>query len=266
AASQLFLTIINEQMLVVPAFATFEKLGVSGQRPVLQPAGPPAPASQVLAATQDSPVGPGLSLSQLAASPQSPAPLLIAKSPPQLPDGSQVAFPLEGRISHLEADLSQTSLVLETPIADTLQELPFTPLHAPIVVGAQTRSSGSQLSRASMALLQSSGFPEILDASKQPVEAVNPAEPVRFHPQKEESDRLHSNEIVLQFLAFSRVAQDYRGAPWPKTVYFTFQFYRFPPETTPRLQLVQLEGAGKTNSGSLSHVLVPIHKDGSFDA
>ncbi|XP_069893295.1 nephrocystin-4 isoform X1 [Dipodomys merriami] len=241
--------------------------GRLSRKPPMSPSRPPAPASQVLAATQDSPVGPGLSLSQLAASPQSPAPLLIAKSPPQLPDGSQVqAFPLEGRISHLEADLSQTSLVLETPIADTLQELPFTPLHAPIVVGAQTRSSGSQLSRASMALLQSSGFPEILDASKQPVEAVNPAEPVRFHPQKEESDRLHSNEIVLQFLAFSRVAQDYRGAPWPKTVYFTFQFYRFPPETTPRLQLVQLEGAGKTNSGSLSHVLVPIHKDGSFDA
>ncbi|XP_048206092.1 nephrocystin-4 isoform X2 [Perognathus longimembris pacificus] len=236
------------------------------RKPPMSPSRPPAPASQVLAAIQDSPVGPGLSLSQLAASPQSPAPLLVAKSPPQLPDGSQAAFPLEGGISHLEADLSQTSLVLEAPIADTLQELPFTPLHAPIVVGAQTRSSGSQLSRAAMALLQSSGFPEVLDASQQPVEAVDPAEPVRFHPQKEESDHLHSNEIVLQFLAFSRVAQDYRGAPWPKTVYFTFQFYRFPPETTPRLQLVKLEGPGKTNCGSLSHVLVPIHEDGSFDA
>lgn len=47
---------------------------------------------------------------------------------------------LEGRVSHLEADLSQTSLVLGTPaIVDHLQELPFTPLHAPIVVGAQSR-------------------------------------------------------------------------------------------------------------------------------
>ncbi|KAM4872565.1 nephrocystin-4 isoform 2-T2 [Thomomys bottae] len=240
--------------------------GRPSRKPPASPSRLPASASQVLAATQDSPVGPGLSLSQLAASPKSPAPLLLAKSPPELPDGSQAAFPLEGGISHLEADLSQTSLVLEAPVADTLQELPFTPLHAPIVVGAQTRSSGSQISRAAMVLLQSSGFPEILDASKQPVEAVNPAEPVRFHPQKEESDRLHSNEIVLQFLAFSRVAQDYHGAPWPKTVYFTFQFYRFPPETTPRLQLIKLEGAGKTPSSSLSHVLVPIHKDGSSDA
>jgi nephrocystin-4 len=55
-----------------------------------------------------------------------------------------------------------------------------------------------------MVLLQSSGFPEILDANKQPAEAVSPADPVRFSPQKEESDCLQSNEIVLQFLAFSR--------------------------------------------------------------
>lgn len=55
-----------------------------------------------------------------------------------------------------------------------------------------------------MALLQASGFPEILDANKQPAEAVNPTDPVEFNPQKEESDRLQSNEIVLQFLAFSR--------------------------------------------------------------
>ena len=65
-------------------------------------------------------------------------------------------------------------------------------------------SSRSQLSRAAVVLLQSSGFPEILDARQQPVETVNPTDPVRFNPQKEESDCLRGNEIVLQFLAFSR--------------------------------------------------------------
>lgn len=55
-----------------------------------------------------------------------------------------------------------------------------------------------------MVLLQSSGFPEILDANKQPAEAINPTDPVTFNPQKEESDCLQSNEVVLQFLAFSR--------------------------------------------------------------
>ncbi|XP_027626459.1 nephrocystin-4 isoform X2 [Tupaia chinensis] len=235
------------------------------------PSSPSAPVPQGLAATQDSPVGPGLSLSQLVASPQSPAQHHhSARAALQHPDGSQPCpaqeeFPLEGRISHLETDLSQTSSVLGTSVAEQLQELPFTPLHAPIVMGAQTRSSGSQLSRASMVLLQSSGFPEILDANNQPAETVHPADPVKFDPQKEESDCFQSNEIVLQFLAFSRVAQDHRGTPWPKTVYFTFQFYRFPPATTPRLHLVQLDLTGKSGSGSLSHILVPVSKEDSVD-
>ncbi|XP_017650903.1 nephrocystin-4 isoform X3 [Nannospalax galili] len=241
---------------------------------LLSTPGTPAPVARGLAATQDSPVGPGLSLSQLAASPQSLAPCVSAKPPPQpldsrrSPEAPQLQAQesrLEGRVSHLEADLSQTSLVLGTPAGEHLQELPFAPLHAPIVVGAQTLSSRSHLSRAAMAVLQSSGFPEILDASQQPAEAVDPVDPVRFSPQKEESDHLQGNEIVLQFLAFSRAAQDCPGAPWPQTVYLTFQFYRFPPETTPRLRLVRLDGTGKTSSGCLSHVLVPINKDGSFD-
>ncbi|XP_010626139.1 nephrocystin-4 isoform X3 [Fukomys damarensis] len=226
------------------------------RKPPQSPSGPSAPAPQGLTATQDSPRGPGLSLSQLAASPPSPAQRHSATED----------FSLEGRISHLEANLSRTPAVLEASVAEHLQELPFTPLHAPIVAGTQSRSSGGQLSRATMAVLQSSGFPEILDACKQPVETVSPAQPIQFNPQKEESDHLQSNEVVLHFLAFSRVAQDYRGTPWPKTVYFTFQFYRFPPATTPRLQLVQLDRAAQPGCGSLSHLLAPISKDGSFDA
>ncbi|XP_044798847.1 nephrocystin-4 isoform X4 [Bubalus bubalis] len=244
----------------------------SFRKPPASPSSPPASPSQGLTAPQDSPMGPGLSLSQLAASPPSPAPRRRSAKPSSQPPGSPVPslvpgeFPLEGRISHLEADLSQTALALGTSAADHLQELPFTPVHAPIIAGTQTRSSGGKLSRASLALLQSAGFPEILDANKQPAEAVSPTDPVKFSPQKEESDCLQGNEIVLQFLAFSRVPQDEQAAPWPQTVYFTFQFYRFPPETTPRLRLVELADAGKTSSASLSHILAQIQKDGSFDA
>ncbi|XP_058575297.1 nephrocystin-4 isoform X2 [Neofelis nebulosa] len=241
------------------------------RKPPASPASPPALPARGHAAPQDSPVGPGLSLSQLAASPRSAARCRSAMLSSPQPAGSepspvQAGLPLEGRICHLEAELSQASLVLGASVADHLQELPFTPVHVPIVAGVQARSSGSKLSRASMVLLQASGFPEILDANKQPAETVNPADPVQFNPQKEESDCLQGNEIVLQFLAFSRVSQDSRAAPWPKTVYFTFQFYRFPPVTTPRLQLVRLDEAGRTRPGSLLHLLVLADRDDSSDA
>uniref|UniRef100_A0A8C9JWG9 Nephrocystin 4 n=1 Tax=Panthera tigris altaica TaxID=74533 RepID=A0A8C9JWG9_PANTA len=230
------------------------------RKPPASPASPPALPARGHAAPQDSPVGPGVS----------PASLVVTGWDPGWPHPgphfAQQGLPLEGRICHLEAELSQASLVLGASVAEHLQELPFTPVHVPIVAGVQARSSGSKLSRASMVLLQASGFPEILDANKQPAETVNPADPVQFNPQKEESDCLQGNEIVLQFLAFSRVSQDSRAAPWPKTVYFTFQFYRFPPVTTPRLQLVRLDEAGRTRPGSLPHLLVLADRDDSSDA
>jgi len=113
------------------------------RRPPTSPASPPAP-QQGLAALQDSPVGPGLSLSQLGAPPWSPTRCRSATPSSRQPDSSarplaQEGLPLEGRISHLEAQLSQASLVLGASVADQLRELPFTPVHAPIVVGAQAR-------------------------------------------------------------------------------------------------------------------------------
>lgn len=65
-------------------------------------------------------------------------------------------------------------------------------------------TSSTALSRASLALLHSSGFPEILDGNKEPVELTEPLDPACFSPWLEEVDALQSNEIILQFLAFSR--------------------------------------------------------------
>lgn len=65
-------------------------------------------------------------------------------------------------------------------------------------------SSSTVLTRASLARLHAAGFPEILDCNKEPAEVLDPAAPVNFDPQREEADFLQSNEIVLQFLTFSR--------------------------------------------------------------
>ncbi|KAL8198609.1 UNVERIFIED_CONTAM: Nephrocystin-4 [Gekko kuhli] len=170
-----------------------------------------------------------------------------------------------GGISHLEYDLSYSSPVQEASSNDQLQELPFTPVHMPIMaLGAHSGSSSTTLTRASLARLRASGFPEILDCNKEPAQVVDPADPVDFNPQREEADFLQSNEIVLQFLAFTRTTQDgTTSVMWSKTIYFTFQFYRFPPVTTPRLQLLKADTSGTVPSGASSHVLVQINQDGT---
>ncbi|XP_073172342.1 nephrocystin-4 isoform X9 [Lepidochelys kempii] len=241
-----------------------------------------APSSpQMLVSTQDYPQGPGLSISQLSASPHSPPVSHSSKPPLQRQTGSPVLLspgmrrreraqelPYGGSsrgITHLEADLSPSYLILDSSAGDELQELPFTPVHAPIVaMGAQTGSSSTVLTRASLSRLHAAGFPEILDCNKEPAEVVDPADPVDFNPQREEADFLQSNEIILQFLAFTRIPQDGMGTTWPKTMYFTFQFYRFPPVTTPRLQLVKMDRSGTASSDASSHTLFQINKDGTL--
>ncbi|XP_055981373.1 nephrocystin-4 [Sorex fumeus] len=229
------------------------------------PPSPPTPPPQRPSAPQDSPVGPGLSLSQLAVSPDQRRPARPLSQRLLSPEAPEAAPRWEGAVSHLEADLRRTPQLPGPSLAEPLRELPFTPLHTPIVAGAQSRGLGRKPSRASLLLLQASGCPPILDAHQQPAEEVDPMAAVSFSAQKEAADPLQGNEIALHFLAFSRVSQDPPGLPWPKTVYFTFQFYRFPPATTPRLQLVELAGAGEGSPDALTHVLVPVRKDGAPD-
>uniref|UniRef100_A0A8D0GYU7 Nephrocystin 4 n=1 Tax=Sphenodon punctatus TaxID=8508 RepID=A0A8D0GYU7_SPHPU len=219
-----------------------------------------------------------LSISQLSASSRSPSVSRTSKPLSHRPGGSllpqsprtrQLELPYSGSggITHLESDLSCSSPILDSSANDQLQELPFTPVHAPIVaMGTQTASTSTILTRASLARLHASGFPEILDCNKEPAEVVDLSDPVNVNPQREEADFLQSNEIILQFLAFSRIPQDGTATTWPKSIYFTFQFYRFPPVTTPRLHLAKMDPTGTAASATSSHILVQFNKDGTLNS
>ncbi|XP_066463397.1 nephrocystin-4 isoform X2 [Eleutherodactylus coqui] len=220
---------------------------------------------------QDLELGPALSMSQLTTSSRYPtishsslqhAPSQLMPSPMayQL---SHAEIPYASGITHLEADLSKSNQ--EPSNVDHLQELVFSPVHAPIVaMGTQTGSTTSVLSRAALARLHSAGFPEICDCNNEVAEVVDPSSPVNFNPQREEADYLQCNEIILQFLAFSSVQEDF-PTNWPQTIYFTFQFYRFPSVTSPRLQLVQIHSTSKSRSETPARLLVQINKDGSLN-
>ncbi|KAM3920977.1 nephrocystin-4 [Leptodactylus fuscus] len=223
---------------------------------------------------QDTDLGPALSMSQLTTSSRYPtishsSKISLQHVPSQLMPSpmayqlSHTEIPYASGITHLEADLSKGNQ--EPSNAEPLQELVFSPVHAPIIaMGTQTGSTTSILSRAALARLHAAGFPEILDCNNEVAEVVDPSSPVNFNPQREEADYLQCNEIVLQFLAFSSVQEDF-ATNWPQTIYFTFQFYRFRSVTTPRLQLVQIHSATKSRSDTPARLLVQINKDGSLN-
>ncbi|XP_053818989.1 nephrocystin-4 isoform X2 [Vidua chalybeata] len=210
---------------------------------------PPTPSLRVPAPRRVavSPRGPGLSVSQLMASPR----------------GTGRTLQQDGAITHLEADLGSPDA--EPCASDQLRALPFTPLQLPMAaVGLQACSSHVSLSRAALARLHAAGFPDILDRNQEPVEISEPVELGSFNLRLEEADPLQGNEIVLQFLAFGRDAQGSMEGLWPRTIFLTFQFYRFPPVTTPRLQLVSTEGGLATGLAVPAQLLVRVNEDGTL--
>uniref|UniRef100_UPI00398E988F nephrocystin-4 isoform X2 n=1 Tax=Pristiophorus japonicus TaxID=55135 RepID=UPI00398E988F len=149
----------------------------------------------------------------------------------------------------------------ESPTDEQLQELPFTPVHTSIItLGTEIGGPTTVTSRASLAQMHAFNFPEILDDNNELATVIEPDEFSNFNLQQEKADYLQCNEIILQFLAFSRVPQD---SNQPGSVYFTFQFYRFPPVTTQQLQLVKIRNSQKGTSHSAPFILVPLNKNGT---
>ncbi|NXB88901.1 NPHP4 protein, partial [Vidua chalybeata] len=179
------------------------------------------------------------------------------------PRGTGRTLQQDGAITHLEADLGSPDA--EPCASDQLRALPFTPLQLPMAaVGLQACSSHVSLSRAALVRLHAAGFPDILDRNQEPVEISEPVELGSFNLRLEEADPLQGNEIVLQFLAFGRDAQGSMEGLWPRTIFLTFQFYRFPPVTTPRLQLVSTEGGLATGLAVPAQLLVRVNEDGTL--
>ncbi|XP_065817624.1 nephrocystin-4-like isoform X2 [Labrus bergylta] len=244
-------------------------------RKYIPPASPP-----------ESPQGPGLSLSQLAATSHYPTVSHSGKALPWQQSFPSLLHPSPLASSHQLSHVAQAGLVVSniahmevalqprgdvSPSAqdegDQLEELPFTPVHAPIIpVGMNEPSSCTVSSRSSLAHLYSAGFPDIVDHSGQVAEVLDPTEPVPFDPQREETDLLQGNLLVFQFLAFTRIPRAGVGADWPDNIYFTFQFYRFPPVTSQQLKLVTSGKVQHKAGNSLPCVLASINKDGTVNS
>lgn len=178
---------------------------------------------------------------------------------------SHVACSGVSGILHLEADLQNEGDVQDE--GEQLQELPFTPVHAPIItMGTSTPRSSSVSSRSSLAHLYSAGFPPIVDSNNQVADVLDPTEPVPFDLQCEETDFLQDNLLVFQFLAFTRIPEADVNRDWPENIYFTFQFYRFPPVTSQQLRLLTSDKGQPKADSPLPCLLASISRDGTVNS
>ena len=82
--------------------------------------------------------------------------------------------------------------------------MPYTYASLAAILGILYFLSGQSLSRAAYARLYSAGFPPIVDRNGDPPEVLDPTLPVSVNLARENADPLQSNEIIFQFLAFSR--------------------------------------------------------------
>ena len=120
------------------------------------------------------------------------------------------------------------------------------------------------MSRAAYAKLQSAKFPPITDRFGKMAEVIDGNSYVKFDLQKEEADMLTCNQIIIQFLAFSRTIDSLMSSQSeakPRSIFLTFQFYRFPEFKTPKLALDKIMEDYSTDSDSTPFILKTIETD-----
>ncbi|XP_062889534.1 nephrocystin-4 isoform X2 [Mobula hypostoma] len=157
-----------------------------------------------------------------------------------------------GSIIYMDSNAGPSS-----PLVEQLRELSITSTQPPIMAMGTEIGGTTVTSRAALAQMHAFGFPEIRADNNELAVVIDSDNLPGINLQTEEADHLQCNEIILQFLAFSRVPPE---SNHPRSVYFTFQFYRFPPVRTQQLQLMKMKGKGTSNS--MPFILVPLSKNG----
>lgn len=71
---------------------------------------------------------------------------------------------------------------------------------------------------------------------------------------------------IYRPLSFGRIPTAGVGPDWPDNIYFTFQFYRFPPVTSQQLKLLTSEKVQQKTGKSLPCILASINKDGTVNS
>lgn len=147
-------------------------------------------------------------------------------------------------------------------VSTEMQEIPYQPLHAPVMALPPQPNRQQGLSRAAYAKLYSTDFPAIVDANGEPPEVIDVRKPWEVDLNREIQDPFQCNEIVFQFLAFDRLSSDELSVTdYGNTMFFTFQFYRLPQVTTERVMLCKPKNEFVSDNSSMPFIIHRLEKD-----
>ncbi|KAI3387770.1 hypothetical protein SNEBB_004094 [Seison nebaliae] len=135
---------------------------------------------------------------------------------------------------------------------------PMVPKHSQYILGVPTKGTKT-LNRSVIAKIMTTKYPSIREEETDEV-AEFIEYPMNINLNKELSDRLLINEIVLQFLSFTRLyPSNIEKKLQPKSIYFVLQFYRFGTTKTERCALEKLPRDQETGEND-TFVIYPLDK------
>ncbi|CAF4479437.1 unnamed protein product, partial [Rotaria sp. Silwood2] len=116
------------------------------------------------------------------------------------------------------------------------------PAYSPMSALASQMTFAHTLSRAAYSRLQGQGFPTIKTVNDKEAEIIDIRQARFLDIQTEMADPMNCNQINLHFLAYFKMTRASMSSKstYPKTLFFTFKFFRFPETTTSRVMLERM--------------------------
>ncbi|CAF1495816.1 unnamed protein product [Adineta ricciae] len=137
------------------------------------------------------------------------------------------------------------------------------PAFSPMSALANQMTFAHTLSRAAYSRLQGQGFPTIKTTNDKEAEMIDIRQTRFLDLQTEMADPMNCNLIHLQFLAYFKMTRAGMSskATYPKSLFFTFKFYRFPETTTSRVMLERMHDTISSDPNVEPYILWRLKED-----
>ncbi|CAF3451554.1 unnamed protein product [Rotaria sp. Silwood1] len=167
---------------------------------------------------------------------------------PSIPTDTSITTPINYDLYQRTSVPPQTiPSAIQPPIYHQANLVPWQadgiyPAYSPMSALASQMTFAHTLSRAAYSRLQGEGFPTIKTVNDKEAEIIDIRQTRFLDIQTETADPLNCNQINLHFLAYFKMIRAGMSSKstYPKSLFFTFKFFRFPETTTSRVMLERL--------------------------